>query len=157
MATFSVASPPESLPNHWRWSLALHQGLENGAVAGLYGAIAIGIVDYKGLAHRFKVPRDEAMIMVGVLIMTVFFDLMWAAGVGMVMACLILMKRLSDADPATHSTLLDIAAHRPWIPSLESPGNVPEGIYVVHIHGSLFFGNAGQPNRSWVKFKTPNP
>ncbi len=39
----------------------------------------------------------------------------------------------------------------------ESPGNVPEGIYVVHIHGSLFFGNAGQPNRSWVKFKTPTP
>lgn len=44
---------------------------------------------------------------------------------------------------ATHSPLLDIAAHRPWIPSLESPENVLEGIYVVHIHGSLFFGNAG--------------
>ena len=133
MATFSVASPPESLPNHWRWSLALHQGLENGAVAGLYGAIAIGIVDYKGLAHRFKVPRSEAMIMVGVLIMTVFFDLMWAAGVGMVMACLILMKRLSDADPATHSPLLDIAAHRPWIPSLESPGNVPARVLLGRV------------------------
>ena len=89
-------------------------GLENGAVAGLYGAIAIGIVAsiFGGTPAQISGPTGLMTVVV--------------AGFA-----------------ATHSPLLDIAAHRPWIPSLESPENVLEGIYVVHIHGSLFFGNAG--------------
>ena len=55
--------------------------------------------------------------------------------------------RLSDIDPATHSPLVDIAAHRPWIPKLEEPKEVLAGIYVVEMHGSLFFGNSGPLQR----------
>jgi SulP family sulfate permease len=65
----------------------------------------------------------------------------------MVMASMVLLKRLSDIDPATHSPLVDIAAHRPWIPDLEAPEEVLAGIYVVEVHGALFFGNAGPLQR----------
>lgn len=41
----------------------------------------------------------------------------------------------------------DIAAHRPWIPALEAPEEVLDGIYVVEVYGSLFFGNAGPLQR----------
>jgi SulP family sulfate permease len=60
---------------------------------------------------------------------------------------MILLKRLSDIDPATHSPLVDIAAHRPWIPDLEEPREVLAGIYIVEVHGSLFFGNSGPLQR----------
>ncbi len=116
-------------------------------LAGILITVGIGIVDTKGLGHVRRAPRGDAMVMITVFGLTVFVDLMWAVAVGMIMASLILLKRLSDIDPATHSPLIDIAAHRPWIPDLEAPNEVLEGIYVVEIHGSLFFGNAGPLQR----------
>ena len=116
-------------------------------LAGILITVGIGIVDVKGLKHTLHAPRGDAAVMIVVLGLTVFVDLMWAVAVGMVMASMILLKRLSDIDPATHSPLLDIAAHRPWIPDLEAPEEILSGIFVVEIHGSLFFGNAGPLQR----------
>ena len=122
-------------------------------LAGILITVGIGIVDAKGLGHLLRVPRGDAAVMLTVFALTVFVDLMWAVAVGMVMASMILLKRLSDIDPATHSPLVDIAAHRPWIPSLESPHEVLSGIYVVEIHGALFFGNAGPLQRKLGNMK----
>jgi SulP family sulfate permease len=116
-------------------------------LAGILITVGIGIVDTKGLSHIRRAPRGDAIVMLSVFGLTVFVDLMWAVAVGMVMASMILLKRLSDIDPATHSPLVDIAAHRPWIPALEEPNEVLSGIYVVEVHGSLFFGNAGPLQR----------
>lgn len=116
-------------------------------LAGILITVGIGIVDTKGLNHVRRAPRGDAAVMVTVFGLTVFVDLMWAVAVGMVMASMILLKRLSDIDPATHSPLIDIAAHRPWIPALEAPEEVLSSVYLVEIHGSLFFGNAGPLQR----------
>jgi SulP family sulfate permease len=116
-------------------------------LAGILITVGIGIVDTKGLSHVRRAPRGDAAVMITVFTLTVFADLMWAVAVGMVMASMILLKRLSDIDPATHSPLVDIAAHRPWIPDLEEPREVLAGIYIVEVHGSLFFGNSGPLQR----------
>lgn len=116
-------------------------------LAGILITVGIGIVDVKGLKHLLRAPRGDVAVMLTVLFVTVFYDLMWAVGIGMVMASMILLKRLSDIDPATHSPLVDIASHRPWIPALEAPEQVLRGIFVVEVHGSLFFGNAGPLQR----------
>jgi SulP family sulfate permease len=122
-------------------------------LAGILITVGIGIVDTKGLGHLRRAPRGDAAVMIAVLALTVFVDLMWAVAVGMVMASMILLKRLSDIDPATHSPLVDIAAHRPWIPDLEEPEEVLAGIYVVEVHGSLFFGNSGPLQRKLGSMK----
>jgi len=116
-------------------------------LAGILITVGIGIVDTKGLGHVRRAPRGDAAVMITVFGLTVFMDLMTAVAVGMVMASMVLLKRLSDMDPATHSPLVDIAAHRPWIPDLEEPREVLAGIYIVEVHGSLFFGNAGPLQR----------
>ncbi|MHC5008671.1 MAG: SulP family inorganic anion transporter [Planctomycetota bacterium] len=116
-------------------------------LAGILITVGIGIIDVKGLRHTVHAPRGDVAVMLTVMGVTVFFDLMLAVGIGMVMAAMILLKRLSDIDPATHSPLIDIAAHRPWIPPLEVPEEVLHGIFVVEVHGSLFFGNAGPLQR----------
>jgi SulP family sulfate permease len=116
-------------------------------LAGILITVGIGIVDTKGLGHVRRAPRGDAAVMITVLGLTVFVDLIWAVAIGMVMASMILLKRLSDLEPATYSRLLDIAAHRSWIPDLETPQEVLAGIYVVELHGSLFFGNAGPLQR----------
>jgi SulP family sulfate permease len=116
-------------------------------LAGILITVGIGIVDAKGLKHVLNVPRGDAVVMLLTLFLTVFVDLMWAVAAGMGLACLILVKRLADLDPATHSPLKDIAAHRPWIPDLEEPEHILGDVYVVEFTGSLFFGNAGPLQR----------
>jgi SulP family sulfate permease len=125
----------------------LAEAIPMAVLAGILITVGIGIIDLKGLKHLISAPRGDSAVMLTVLFVTVFVDLMWAVGIGMVMAAIILLKRLSDIDPATHSPLLDIAAHRPWIPALEAPEEVLRGVFVVEIHGSLFFGNAGPLQR----------
>jgi SulP family sulfate permease len=125
----------------------LAEAIPMAVLAGILITVGIGIIDVKGLKHIFYAPRGDVIVMLTVLGATVFFDLMLAVGIGMVMAAMILLKRLSDIDPATHSPLVDIAAHRPWIPPLEVPEEVLRGIFVVEVHGSLFFGNAGPLQR----------
>jgi sulfate permease, SulP family len=125
----------------------LAEQIPHAVLAGILITVGIGIVDYEGLKHFLKIPRGDALVMVLVLLLTVFVDLMTAVGVGLGLACIILVKRLSDMDPATHSPLLDIAAHRPWIPELEFPEEIARSIYVVDLHGSLFFGNSGPLER----------
>ena len=83
-------------------------------LAGILITVGLGIVDLKGLKHVARAARGDAAVMIVVLVLTVFVDLMTAVAVGMVMAAMILVKRLSDIDPGTHSPLKDIAAHRPW-------------------------------------------
>ncbi|ANM32321.1 hypothetical protein ABI59_17245 [Acidobacteria bacterium Mor1] len=125
----------------------LAEAIPMAVLAGILITVGIGIIDVKGLKHITKAPVGDVLVMLTVLGVTVFVDLMWAVGIGMVMASMILLKRLSDIDPATHSPLVDIAAHRPWIPALEVPDQVAQGIWVVEVHGSLFFGNAGPLQR----------
>lgn len=116
-------------------------------LAGILITVGIGIIDYKGLKHLTKVPVGDAAVMATVLVLTVFVDLITAVGVGMVMASLLLMKRVSDEDPATPSPLAELVGRLPWIPEMDLPEEVRDGIHVVHVEGSLFFGNAGQLQR----------
>jgi len=125
----------------------LAEAIPMAVLAGILITVGIGIIDLKGLRHVFRAPRGDVAVMLTVLGVTVFVDLMWAVGIGMVMAAMILLKRLSDVEPSTHSPLLDIAAHRPWIPALEAPDEVLRGVFVVEVHGALFFGNAGPLQR----------
>lgn len=115
-------------------------------LAGILFTVGIGIVDKRGLSHLRAVPRGDAFVMLTVLGLTVFVDLMWAVAAGMVAASLILMKRMADMDPAAHTPLSE-AASRDFGRESKVPEEVLEGVYLVEVHGSLFFGNAGSLQR----------
>ncbi len=109
-------------------------------LAGILVTVGIGIVDYRGLTHFWRVPRADAVVMGVVLVMTVFVDLIQAVAAGMVMASLIFVKRMSDMEVAVPTSVggggsLDEDAD-------QRPREVLDDIYVVPVSGSLFFGNA---------------
>lgn len=115
----------------------LAAGVPLAVLAGILVTVGIGIIDYRGLRHFWRVPRADAVVMAVVLLMTVFVDLIQAVGAGMVMASLIFVKRMSDLEVAV-PTAVGTA------PPAEAggPHEVLEDIYVVPATGSLFFGNA---------------
>lgn len=127
--------------------------IPHAVLAGILITVGIGIIDYKGLKHLLKVPPGDAVVMGTVLILTVVVDLVTAVGVGLVLASLLLVKRFSDEDPASPSPLRELASRVPWVPELRLPDDVVEGIHVVHVEGSLFFGNAGPLRRRILRLR----
>ncbi|MCH8317494.1 MAG: SulP family inorganic anion transporter [Bacteroidetes bacterium] len=115
-------------------------------LAGILITVGIGIIDYKGLKHLLHVPRAEAMILVIVLAITVFGDLLTAVAVGMVLASLVFMKKMSDivSDESKISSITKFEKELPWKDEKEVSDKIADKIYIKHIEGPLFFGFTAQ-------------
>ena len=111
-------------------------------LAGILITVGIGILDYKGFRHINKVPKADAAIMIIVLIVTVFFDLLIAVGVGMVMASILFMKKMGDlSEQKTKVTSIgDVLKETGNQNTL--PAHLSENVMVKEIEGPLFFGFA---------------
>lgn len=107
-------------------------------LAGLLIPVGLAIIDYKGLRHIFLVPRADAVVFVIVLGMTVFGNLIYAVGLGVVLASVLFMKRAGDL--AELGATLQAADNGPW--DDEAPLLSPYGqdVYIKHLEGPLFFG-----------------
>jgi SulP family sulfate permease len=112
-------------------------------LAGVLITVGIGILDYKGFRHIAKVPRSDAAIMIIVLLVTVFLDLLTAVGIGMVMAALLFMKKMSDITEE-RTSVQEVSSYTNEISWLKD--QIPEGwnqkVFVKSIEGPLFFGFA---------------
>lgn len=117
-------------------------------LGGILITVGIGIIDYRGLKHLKNVPRGDAAVLLTVLALTVFKDLILAIGVGMVMACMILMKRLADMRPATYGPLMDVIPKHPWMPEIDIQEEAAREMVFVELGDLLFFGNTGPLQRS---------
>lgn len=114
-------------------------------LAGILITVGIGILDYKGFRHIKKVPRADAAIMLIVLIVTVFLDLLIAVGIGMVMASILFMKKMSDiVSEKTHlSGVSSFIEETSWSDE-NLPESIKKNVVVKHIEGPLFFGFASE-------------
>lgn len=110
-------------------------------LAGILITVGIGILDYKSLGHLMKVPRADAVIMLLVLFVTVFFDLLIAVGVGMILASILFMKKMGDLaeENLEVSSLDDIRHEKSW-PDENMPKYMKDNVLVKHLDGPLFFG-----------------
>ncbi len=112
-------------------------------LAGLLITVGLGILDTRGLRHIRVVPRTDAVIMVVVLLVTVFLDLLTAVGIGMVMAALFFMKKMSDAiGERTRVEPLDTYENGQYWQGRNLPAELEGNVLVKHIEGPLFFGFA---------------
>ena len=126
-------------------------------LAGILITVGIGIIDYKGLKHLFHVPRPDAAIMVIVLAITVFGNLINAVGVGVVMSCILFMKKASDlAESASSvSAVGALPAEMPWDDETSVLSQYQNKIYIKHLYGPLFFG-ATTSFQEMIKGLDPN-
>ncbi|MGR3293775.1 MAG: SulP family inorganic anion transporter [Candidatus Scalindua sp.] len=112
-------------------------------LAGILITVGIGIVDYhKGLRHLFHVPRADAVILIIVMAITVFGNLIHAVGVGVVLACVLFMKKASDlAELGTTVTPLGRSREAElWEDEESVYVEYRNKIYIKHMSGPMFFG-----------------
>ena len=125
-------------------------------LAGILITVGWGIIDFKGFKDLFKIPKADAVVLVVVFLITVFVDLLTAVGIGMVIACVLFMKRASDlVEGGYSSSVMTSSDIRKGLPDPGLPNfdkSVPwhdEGgitdemrqhIFIQRLNGPIFFG-----------------
>ena len=118
-------------------------------LAGILITVGIGVMDYKGLKAIPSLPRDikigpfklssEVLVMLIVLLLSTFWNLVYAVGIGLVIASLMFMKKIGDltAERSDVKSLNEDA----WEDEDVFPSDLKEEVFVKHIKGPLFFGS----------------
>jgi sulfate permease, SulP family len=110
------------------------------SLAGLLLLVAWNMSDVRHFAHVIRVaPGSDVAVLLICFGLTVAFDMVVAIGVGVVLAALLFMKRMSE-----------LTSSRVLVPSSneDEVRTVPEGVTVYEIAGPLFFGAAQRAMRS---------
>ena len=117
-------------------------------LAGILVTVGIGVMDYKGLKAIPSLPRDakigpfkvssEVIIMFVVLVLSSLWNLVYAVGIGLIIASLMFMKKIGDltAQSSDVKTLKEEA----WKDEIDFPEKLKEEVFIKHIKGPLFFG-----------------
>lgn len=118
-------------------------------LAGILITVGIGVMDYKGLKAIPNLPKDakigplkvssEVIIMVVVLLLSTFWNLVYAVGIGLVIASLMFMKKIGDLT-GKHSDVKSLKEEA-WKDEKNFPKNLSEEVFIKHIKGPLFFGS----------------
>jgi len=118
-------------------------------LAGILITVGIGVMDYKGLRAIPNLPKDmkigplklssEVLIMLTVLILASIWNLVYAVGIGLLIASLMFMKKIGDltGERSDVKTLKEEA----WKDEIDFPENLKEVVFIKHVKGPLFFGS----------------
>lgn len=111
-------------------------------LAGILITVGWGIIDFKGFKDLPKIPRADAVVLIVVFLVTVFVDLLTAVGIGMVIACVLFMKRASDLVEGGYSSqeMTNFDKESPWDDEHGMPDTVAHKIYIQRLNGPIFFG-----------------
>ena len=109
-------------------------------LSGILITVGIGVMDYKGLKAIPYMPRGEVAIMLIVLILSSVWNLVYAVGIGLVIASLMFMKKIGDL-MAERSDVKPLNEEKAWADEADFPQNLKEEVYIKHIKGPLFFGS----------------
>ena len=121
-------------------------------LAGILITVGIGVMDYKGLKAIPSLPKDislgpvklssEVLIMLVVLLLSTFWDLVYAVGIGLVIASLMFMKKIGDLT-AIRSDVKALKEEA-WKDEMGFPEKLKEEVFIKHIKGPLFFGSTSE-------------
>ena len=113
-------------------------------LAGILITVGIGVMDYKGLKAIPNMPKAEVVIMITVLVLSAVWNLVYAVGVGLLLASLIFMKKMGDYT-ASQSKVTSMGESNeidePWPDEGNFPKNLREEVFVKRLEGPLFFGS----------------
>lgn len=106
-------------------------------LAGILVTVGIGVMDYKGLNVLSKIPRTEIIIMTVVLLLSVFWNLVYAVGIGLLLACLFFMKKMGDL--AKDNSKVGLVSNEKEF-EINISEKSKESVFIKHLNGPLFFG-----------------
>lgn len=114
--------------------------------ASVLVVVAWNMSEKDHFTHLLKAPRSDIAVLLTTFGLTVLMDLTVAVGVGMVLAAMLFMKRMSEVTNvgALRDELEDVGDELPDVtdPNAIAKRDVPPGVEVYEINGPFFFGVA---------------
>ena len=124
--------------------MPLAQYIPMACLAGVLVIVSYNMSEWRTFKQLLKNPKSDITVLLITFILTVIFDLTIAIEVGLVIACLLFMRRMAETtqvsvitdeiDPNAES---DVEIHEEHL-------TVPEGVEVYEINGPYFFGVANR-------------
>lgn len=124
--------------------MPLTQYIPMACLAGVLIVVAYNMSGWRTFVMLMKHPKSDIAVLLITFLLTVVFDLTIAIQVGLVIACLLFMRRVSEAvdirvvtdeiDPNEETDIL----------SAEETLVIPNGVEVYEINGPYFFGAGNQ-------------
>lgn len=128
-------------------------------LASVLIVVAWGMSEKDHFLHLFSAPKSDVAVLLTTFGLTVLTDLTIAVGVGMVLAAMLFMKRMSDITnvAALKAELSDEPdQYSDWDdPNSLDRRSVPAGVEVYEINGPFFFGVADRLKDTLEQVESP--
>ncbi len=119
-------------------------------IAAILFLVAYNMCQWRTFVHLVKTaPKSDILVLFTTFILTVIFDLVVAIEIGMILACLLFIKRMSEETRADSWTYIDDEDDTQE--SDREMQKLPREIRVYNISGPLFFGAADSIEQIIVK------
>lgn len=114
-------------------------------LAGILVVVAYHMSEWRQFKSLLKSNKSDVLVLLVTFLLTVFFDLIIAIEVGIVLSAFILMKRMSDSTKVQQaSDLMDEQNGKLEKLFEEELPQIPKGVVLYEISGALFFGASQQ-------------
>lgn len=124
--------------------MPLAQYIPMACLAGVLVIVSYNMSEWRTFRALMKNPKSDIIVLLVTFLLTVIFDLTIAIEIGLVIACLLFMKRVAETtnisvikDEINPASELDVTIH-------EENLHIPEGVEVYEINGPYFFGIANK-------------
>jgi len=118
-----------------RWATYIPMG----AMSAVLIVVALRMGEWHELKRLHRMPLSDALVLLTTLSVTVIFDLVIAVEVGMVLAAVLFIKRVSDTTEVSRVTDEDML-ERPE--HIAQGKEIPKDVLVYRIFGPFLFGAA---------------
>lgn len=108
-------------------------------LAGVLVIVSYGMSGWRSFLALMKNPKSDVTVLLITFFLTIIFDLTVAIEVGLIIACLLFMKRVSEITDVKAVTD-EINEESDMIKDNAEHLAIPEGVEVYEINGPYFFG-----------------
>ncbi|MFT2111316.1 SulP family inorganic anion transporter [Marinomonas sp. 2405UD68-3] len=123
------------------WAAELTQPIPMAVLAGIALYVGLNILDWSFLKRAHKVAWSPTIIMYGVMILTVFVDLMVAVGIGVFIANIITIEKLSRIQEGNIKSISDADDDVPLNKQERALLDQAEGkVLYFYLSGPMIFG-----------------
>jgi len=126
-------------------------------LAGVLVIVSYNMSGWRTFREMFNNPKSDVSVLLTTFLLTVIFDLTYAIEYGLILACLLCMRRMAETtqvsviiDEIDPNADTDADTHEEHLA-------VPEGVEVYEINGPYFFGIANKFEEMMADLGTDRP
>ncbi len=138
--------------------MPLAQYIPMACLAGVLVIVSYGMSGWRSFLSLMKNPKSDVTVLLITFFLTIIFDLTIAIEVGLICACLLFMKRMTETtDVKAISGEIDINEESDVKLDHVEHLTIPDGVEVYEINGPYFFGAGNRFEEIMASFGKERP